>query len=134
MKTKKIIPMLMLVLVSCCFICFGCGSTPQQPVAVINGYEFQTVKLMEADDEVLIEIKIKNKNTMSGKFDFSELVLKLDDEAVILHTGEIESFNVGETKTIYLILNSVPSEMNVGDKVSIYYSAEIAGTFKVNKY
>jgi len=134
MKTKNLLSVFVLVIISCCFAFVGCGSKPIKPVATLNGFQFQQIKIVEDDDEFYIKMKIKNTNTIDASFDFSDLVLKIDDEASISHLGDVINFEAGEVKELLFELVSVPSEFSEGDVILIYYNAEIAGTFEVNEY
>ena len=131
MKTKKILVALVLMVMSCCFVCLGCGKNEKDPPAnvptevLIDGVDVESVEIYQIESQFICDLFVSNKTENDLDLDLSQMVFKLNKTTELEHDGALEIVLTGEENhQITLEIYAGESGLKEGDSVSVYYKNE----------
>lgn len=133
MKKKFIYSLLLVLIMPLCLIFGGCGGDPK-PLATIDGCEIQSVVIYKfSSGYANVEIGVENKTSETKNFDFSKVILKLDNETILEHNGDIEEYTTNKYYKYSLPISNY-EEISAGNSVSVYYEDQFLTTITVEDF
>ena len=138
MKNRKIISVLSLILLVCCCFCVGCKEKEEskgtKPIAVIDGFEIQSIEVVSpADNYYNIEIGIENNNEESATFNYTQIHIKFGG-LELAHNGSDLLFEAGEYWKMSFQIEVADSNLSVGDTVEVYYQDRLLKNVSVTEF
>lgn len=111
----------------------GGTSTPAKPIATIGNFEVKGVEIFHLEDDWYnLEISLKNVGAETEEFDFSKIILKLED-VEISHDGDTKEYDASEYfKWTFQI--DTGQGLSVGQDIDVYYEEEKLTTVKIKEF
>lgn len=137
MKAKRILSALILVIVSCCFVCLGCkkdGNPPGDPPAqdiVVNGVKIETIEIIDYGGSFTCEMLVSNDSEEDIELDASRFVFKLNNATVIEHDGSEEYISADQEQEIILLLDAGNNVIKENYLVAVYYNNQFLTNLRV---
>lgn len=133
MKKKFIYSLLLVLIMPLCLIFGGCGGDPK-PLATIDGCEIQSVVIYKfSSGYANVEIGVENKTNETKNFDFSKVILKVNNETLLEHNGDIEEYTANKYfKWSFQISNH--EDAIAGNSVSVYYEDQFLTTITIQNF
>ncbi|MBQ9792537.1 MAG: hypothetical protein IJW32_02165 [Clostridia bacterium] len=135
MKKKFIYSFLLMLIMPLCLIFGGCGDNDNsKPLATIDGCEIQSVVIYKfSGGYANVEIGVENKTNQTKNFDFSKVILKVNNETLLEHNGDIEEYTANKyLKKSFQIDNY--EDAVAGNSVSVYYENQFLTTITIQNF
>ena len=136
MKTKRILSVLILMIVSCCFVCLGCDKGKNPPTnpppadIVVEGVKVESIEILQFGESFECLMLVRNEGQEDVEIDASEFVFKINN-TVLEHDGVGETISANSSAEFVFLIEAGNSGVRENSKVSVYFKGEFLKTVNV---